>query len=164
MRTLSIILQNFMLLLFFTCHLAVAETETLPHSEKKIKKDELRTQVLTAELMIKTEKSWDGVLLPHYPSQQPEITVLRLTVPPKTRLPVHKHPLINIAYLTKGELTFFLEDDSKSITLKPGDVDIEVVKTWNYGVNNGDTPAELIAIYLGTKAIPLSINKYENNP
>ncbi len=52
----------------------------------------------------KTVSSWDGGILPAFPEGQPEITILRITVPPGVSLPEHKHPVINAGVLLRGEL------------------------------------------------------------
>ena len=47
------------------------------------------------EELAKTGSSWDGTALPGYTEGKPEITILRITIPPKQRLPLHYHPVIN---------------------------------------------------------------------
>ncbi|MGA0383237.1 MAG: cupin domain-containing protein, partial [Arenicellales bacterium] len=65
------------------------------------------------EVVTKTTKSWDGAQLPAYPGGQPEVTILRITIPAGVKLPMHKHPVINAGLLLTGELT---------VTTKSGDV------------------------------------------
>ena len=50
---------------------------------------------VTIETLVKDSSQWDGKLLPSYPTTQPEITILRIIIPPKTILPMHIHPVIN---------------------------------------------------------------------
>ena len=47
------------------------------------------------EVLTKTTSSWNGSELPQYPKGQPQITIFRITVPPKSQLPLHEHPVIN---------------------------------------------------------------------
>ncbi|MEF9479960.1 cupin domain-containing protein [Chryseobacterium sp. 1B4] len=54
--------------------------------------------------LLKTTKSWDGTTYPAYPASQPEISVLKIAVPPNSALNWHKHPVINAAYVEKGEI------------------------------------------------------------
>ncbi|WP_299008427.1 cupin domain-containing protein [uncultured Shewanella sp.] len=165
MRTVFIILSSFIYLFFINHHFALAETkETHPstaenHHESNIK---VINQSDYADLLIKTDKSWDGALLPDYSTKEPQITVIRLTIPPKSQLPIHQHPSITVAYLLKGEFTAILEDNSKKIELKAGKVEVEVVNTWHYGINYSDDPAELLIVYIGSKNVPLTINKYND--
>lgn len=108
--------------------------------------------------LAKTQLSWDGTTLPGYPQGTPEITILRITVPAKTQLPLHTHPVINAGVLLTGELTV-VTDDNKTLHLKAGDSIVEVVNRWHYGKNDGDLPAEIIVFYAGTKESPVTIKK-----
>ncbi|MCL1125618.1 cupin domain-containing protein [Shewanella surugensis] len=72
---------------------------------------------------------------------------------------MHKHPVITVAVLLKGEITVYLEDGSQKMKLLPGKVDIEVVNTWHYGINEGTEPAEVIVFYAGVKGTPVMIKK-----
>lgn len=45
--------------------------------------------------LAKTSASWDGMALPNYAKGKPEITILRIQIPPKVQLPLHEHPVIN---------------------------------------------------------------------
>ncbi|PJA31874.1 MAG: hypothetical protein CO187_07065, partial [Zetaproteobacteria bacterium CG_4_9_14_3_um_filter_53_7] len=60
-------------------------------------------KTVTVDLLAKTSSSWDGGVLPCYSTGSPEITILRIIIPPKVRLPMHKHPVINAGVLLKGE-------------------------------------------------------------
>jgi len=110
------------------------------------------------DVLAKTNKSWNDEKLPHYEKGEPEITILKIVIPPHVKLPMHKHPIINAGVLLKGELTVVTEDN-KILHLKAGDAIVEVVNTWHYGKNEGDEPAELIMFYAGIKDIPLTILK-----
>ena len=95
------------------------------------------------DVLAKTSSSWDGSSLPDYPKGKPEITILRVTIPPGVQLAVHKHPVINAGVLLKGELTVVTKDN-KILHLKAGDPIVEVVNKWHYGKNEGHKPAEII--------------------
>ena len=62
------------------------------------------------DVLAKTSLSWNGGTLPDYATGKPEVTILRITIPPKMQLPLHKHPVINAGVLLKGELTVVTED------------------------------------------------------
>src|SRR4030042_7150842 len=47
------------------------------------------------DVLAKTGLSWDGRDLPEYPKGTPEITILRIKIPPGAQLPLHKHTVIN---------------------------------------------------------------------
>jgi quercetin dioxygenase-like cupin family protein len=50
--------------------------------------------------LAKSDRSWDGSTMPSYPKETPEISVLKITIPPHTELPLHKHPIINTKTIT----------------------------------------------------------------
>lgn len=113
------------------------------------------------EELAKTSSSWDGGALPDFPKGQPEITILKITIPPKVRLPLHKHPVINAGLLLSGELTVVIED-KKILYLKAGDSIVEVVNTWHYGINEGHEPAEIVVFYAGIQGAPITIKETIN--
>ena len=102
--------------------------------------------------LLQTSDSWNGDPLPHYPEEKPIITVLKAVIPPKTKLDMHQHGVINAAVVLKGELTVITEKND-TIHLKPNEALSEVVNLWHYGVNNGNTPVELIIFYAGAEGI-----------
>jgi quercetin dioxygenase-like cupin family protein len=110
------------------------------------------------EVLAKSAKMWDGSPLPNYPTQSPEITLLKVTIPAHTQLPMHKHPVINAGYLLSGELTVISEEGAE-LTLKAGDTLIELVDKWHYGKNDGDEDVELIVFYAGSKESPITVKK-----
>lgn len=110
------------------------------------------------EVLANTGLSWDGSTLPDYAAGKPQITILKITIPPGVQLPEHKHPVINAGVLTKGTLTVVTEENKK-LYMKAGDALVEVVNKWHYGVNEGTEPAEIIVFYAGTPESPTSIKK-----
>ena len=109
-----------------------------------------------ARELVKTTQSWDGKVLPAYPQGQPEVTILRITIPPGTRLDTHSHPVINAGVLISGQLTV-VTTDGKMLYLKAGDPIVEVVNTLHYGINQGDVPAEIIVFYAGTLGTSITV-------
>ena len=112
----------------------------------------------TVDVLAKTGKSWNGTELPNYATGKPEITILRIQIPPKTQLPFHTHPVINAGVLLKGELTVITKK-GEVLHLKAGDPVVEVVNQWHYGINEGDETAEIIVFYAGVQNSPITINK-----
>ena len=113
---------------------------------------------IVSTVLAKGGSSWDETPLPMYPAGKPEITILRITIPPGSALPVHQHPVINAGVLISGELTVVTEDN-KTKQLKAGDALIEVVKKWHYGKNSGKVPAVILVFYAGTKDTPVTVRK-----
>jgi len=58
-----------------------------------------------------------------------------------------------------GNLTVITEHE-KTLQLKAGDALIEVVNTWHYGKNSGDTPVEIIVFYAGVEGKPVTHLKH----
>ncbi|MFA5068713.1 MAG: cupin domain-containing protein [Candidatus Omnitrophota bacterium] len=116
---------------------------------------EIAAETVTEELA-KAQTSWDGSPLPPYPNGAPEITILRIIIPQGTRLPLHKHPVINAGVMIRGELTVITEN-SKVLHLKEGSAIVETVDRWHYGQNNGDGPAEIIVFYAGARGTPIKV-------
>mgnify|MGYP000202670837 CR=1 FL=1 len=110
------------------------------------------------EVLSKTTKTWDGTLLPNYPKGQPEITILKVVIPPNTKLAVHKHPVINAGVLIKGELTVTTKDN-KVLNMKEGEALTEVVNTWHHGENRTNKPVEILVFYAGVVGIPITVKK-----
>lgn len=111
---------------------------------------------LVKKQLTKTTQSWDENLLPAYPQGQPEVTILRLTIPPGARLENHQHPIINAGVVISGELTV-LAESGKVLYLKSGDPIVELVNTTHYGINQGKEPVDLIVFYAGIKDQPISV-------
>ena len=110
------------------------------------------------DLLAKTSLSWDGSPLPYYSKGTPEITILRIKIPPGVQLSLHKHPVINVGILLNGELTVVTEDNS-TLYLKAGESIVEVVNKWHYGKNEGNETAEIIVFYAGAFDTPITVKK-----
>jgi quercetin dioxygenase-like cupin family protein len=113
---------------------------------------------VAVDVLTKTGSSWDGELLPDYPTGRPEITIMRIKIPAGTQLPLHKHPVISAGVLLSGELTVVTEDN-RTLHLKAGDSIVEVVDKWHYGKNEGNEPAEILVFYAGSPDTPISVKK-----
>ena len=113
---------------------------------------------IEAITLAETSKSWNGDVLPRYPEGKPKITVLKITIPPHSKLNIHKHLVINAGVLTKGELTV-VDEQNNTLNLKAGDALVELVNAYHYGENKGNTPAEIIVFYAGTEGVPITVTK-----
>ena len=110
--------------------------------------EEANNASIVVKELVRSSKSWDGKLLPPYPQGQPEITILRISIPAGARLETHSHPVINAGVLISGQLTVETTD-GKILHLKAGDPIVEVVNTLHYGINEGTVPAEIVVFYAG---------------
>lgn len=113
---------------------------------------------IQTDILAKSGLSWDGSRLPDYPKGSPELTILRIKIPPGALLPLHKHTAINAGVLLSGELTVVTED-SKTLNLKTGDSIVEVVNKWHYGKNEGNKTAEILVFYAGVIDVPITVKE-----
>ena len=112
----------------------------------------------TSETVIQTNAHWNGQPIKPIMIKNPKITMLRITIPVGEKLAMHKHPILNIGYLTKGELTV-RSDKGEVLVMKPGDPIVELVDRWHYGESTGTEDAEIVVTYVGEKEDDLSIIK-----
>ena len=110
------------------------------------------------DVLLKTTQTWDNAAYKKLKIKKPEVTVLKIIINVNEELPMHKHDLVNIAYVKKGTLTV-VTDNNKEITLHEGEVLPELIGKYHYGKNTGNEPVELIVFYIGEKGTPLSVNK-----
>jgi quercetin dioxygenase-like cupin family protein len=140
--------------LILLLHSGCATVQGSPEASKGIADE--RSPVVKE--LVKSTQSWNGELLPAYPQGQPEITILRISIPAGTRLDTHSHPVINAGVLISGQLTV-VTADGKTLYLKAGDPIVEVVNTLHYGINQGKVPAEIIVFYAGAVGTPITVVK-----
>ena len=117
-----------------------------------------KTHSTHSETVIQTDMHWNKQAIKPIHIEHPQITILRITLPAGEKLAMHKHPILNIGYLTKGELTVRSESGDV-LVLKSGDPIVELVDAWHYGENTGTEEAEIVVMYVGEKEDKLSIIK-----
>ncbi len=111
---------------------------------------------VTVRTLVQSTRSWNGTPLPAYPSGQPEVTVLHITIPPGVALHMHQHPVINAGMLIRGRL-LVTSAAGASVQLQAGQGLIEMVNQPHYGTNNGTEPAEIVVVYAGVKGQPITV-------
>ncbi len=76
---------------------------------------------VTVRTLVQSSQAWNGPPpLPAYPSGQPEVTVLHITIPPGEKLPLHQHPVINAGLKTRGQL-LVTSSSGATVQLKAGE-------------------------------------------
>lgn len=130
--------------ILLSCDSSSSDPQTSEYSDK-----------IESVTLLKATKSWDGTLYGSYPGGQPEISVLKIAVPPHSALDWHKHPVINAAYIEKGEIQIERKEDGKTQWVKKGQVLPEMVNIAHRG-KTGDKGATLIVFYSGSTDLPLS--------
>ena len=104
----------------------------------------------TSEILQKSQNSWNNTPIKQMNLIEPEVTVVRIQITRGEKLPLHQHPILNVGYLTKGELTVHTQTGDV-LVLKAGEPIIEVIDTWHYGESTGDEDAEIVVVYVGNK-------------
>lgn len=110
---------------------------------------------VTSETLMKTSFSWDGSPYVSYPQGRPEISVLKITVPPRTELDWHTHPIPNVGYVLSGYITVEKLSDGSQKTICTGDTLPETVESPHRGFT-GEESVTLIVFYAGAQGLPLS--------
>ncbi|MDN3693977.1 cupin domain-containing protein [Chryseobacterium tructae] len=122
------------------------------NSSNKEQESTIKAERIT---LLNTTKSWDGTPYPNYPQTKPEISVLKISIPPHQQLDWHKHPVINVAYVAKGEVLLEKKDDGKKIWVREGEAVPETVNLVHKG-QTGDKGVTLIVFYAGTPGVPIT--------
>lgn len=112
------------------------------------------------EILLKTTTTWDNSNFNGMNIKKPEVTVLKITINVGESLPMHKHDLLNIAYVKQGTLTV-TTDTGEEVTVSEGECLPEVIGKYHYGKNTGDNPVELVVFYVGEEDTPLT-QQYNN--
>ena len=117
-----------------------------------------REPQIVVQQILQTSQSWDGINYQSYPSGQPQLTVLRITIPPNTVLHWHHHPVISVGYVLSGHLTIEKGDSGERTIVRPGQAVAETVQTTHRGFTT-DEPVELVVFYAGQIGLPITINE-----
>jgi quercetin dioxygenase-like cupin family protein len=108
------------------------------------------------EILLQTTQSWNGKRYTHYPSGQPQLTTLKVTLAAHTSLPWHYHPIPNAVYVLSGTLTLRDRASGKTLVVHQGQAVAESVNDVHRG-EAGDEPAVLLITYAGTPGVPTSV-------
>ena len=73
------------------------------------------------EILLQTTRSWNGKPYAHYPTGQPQLTTIRMTIAPHTALQWHTHPFPNSVYVLSGTLTLHDKASGKTQVVHQGD-------------------------------------------
>src|SRR5277367_956689 len=106
--------------------------------------------------VLQTTRSWDGNKYSRYVTGQPQITILKISIPPNTALDWHEHPMISAAYVVSGQITLEIRGTRKRKTFSAGQALAESVATVHRGYTTNQ-PVDLVVFYAGAVGLPLSI-------
>ena len=108
------------------------------------------------KILLQTAESWNGKPYTHYPTGQPQLTTIQMTIAPHTALPWHTHPFPNSVYVLSGTLTLRDKASGKTQVVHKGQAVGESVDDIHRG-ESGDEPTVLLITYAGTPGVPTSI-------
>jgi quercetin dioxygenase-like cupin family protein len=83
----------------------------------------------------------------------PEVLATTIDFAPGTRTIEHKHHYPHYAYVEAGTLTIVNTQTGKRYVVRSGDFFLEMLDTWHYGINAGQTPVRLLVIDLLPKGV-----------
>jgi quercetin dioxygenase-like cupin family protein len=106
-----------------------------------------------ADILAKSTTSWNGKRYTAFPKGQPEMRVIKMTVPANTALPWHTHPFPNAGYVLEGQLTIEDKASGAKHTFRKGQAFTESVDDVHRGVS-GPTPAVVVITYAITPGVP----------
>ena len=115
-----------------TCRMLLIATLVLVLFEKAMAAEDDQSAV-RSETLLRSSSSWDDEPYKSYPPGQPELSVLKITLQPHTRLEWHSHPIPSAAYIVAGELSVERKKDGKKQHFVAGQAVSETVDTFHRG-------------------------------
>ena len=117
---------------------------------------------VTVKTLITTTKTDIGQPLV-LPKQDPELIVSTYDIAPGAKLARHEHPFSRYAYVLQGDIAVQFDDGSQK-RYHAGDVIVEAVNTWHFGMNVGTQPVRLLVIDLVEAGKPATVLAKEPAP
>ncbi len=108
------------------------------------------------DVLLQAERAWNGTAYGRYPAGRPQLVVLKLTIPARTSLPWHTHPVPNAAYVLSGQITVQDRKNGSSHTFRAGQAFAEMVNEVHRGVT-GTNPVVLLVTYSASPGTPTSL-------
>jgi quercetin dioxygenase-like cupin family protein len=108
--------------------------------------------------VLKTDVTTIGQKFIYPNSNNDEVSVMKVTIPPGKETGWHKHSFPVFAYVLKGTLTVEI-DKKETMQFTEGASFAEVINTYHNGKNIGTQDVSLIAFFLGEKGQPLSVKQ-----
>ena len=115
---------------------------------------------IKATELLRTSQTWDGVALPAYPTEHPELRATRMEFPIGSKTGWHHHTVINYGIVEQGELTIVCQDGNER-TFHEGEALVEVVGTIHRGENRGRKPVILNMFYVSSPGMEITIQHPE---
>jgi quercetin dioxygenase-like cupin family protein len=113
-----------------------------------------RQSDIKSEALLHSNSAWNGVPYRAYSKGVVELSVLRITIPPPSKMKWHTHPMLNAAHIASGEITIEQRGGNKKRHFVAGKAP-ETVNTLHRGIT-GEQPVVLVVFYAGEKGMPLA--------
>jgi len=110
---------------------------------------------INAVEVMRSSQAWNGDVIKAYPTGEPELTVMRLSLPAHKSLPWHTHPMPNAAFILSGTLIVEDKESGEQHSFHAGEALNETVNSAHRGYTL-DEPAELVITYAGVKGQELT--------
>lgn len=117
--------------------------------------DDVMAQMAQVDVLTKATHSWNGSTLPSYAAGQPEISIVRVTLPEGAALPLHEHPYATAGVLLQGTITV-RTPSGVAQQFTAGDGVIELVNQPHAGANTGTGDAVILVVYAGIEGQPVT--------
>lgn len=131
---------------------------SLPLASARAEESEYKKEVQVTQILKSTTTTL-GQPLDFSKLTQPEVTGLKVVIPPGKETGWHKHPSPGYGYVLEGVLTLEVEGNRKFV-FKPGSAFVEVVNTLHNGKNLGDEPLTILVFFTGEAGKPFTIRDH----
>ncbi|HEY9667557.1 MAG TPA: cupin domain-containing protein [Coleofasciculaceae cyanobacterium] len=88
--------------------------------------------------------------------KKPEVTAVKVEIPPGKETGWHKHPYPVYAYVLRGTLTLEIEGN-KQLKFEPGSALFEVINTLHNGKNLGKEPVTILVFFTAEAGQPYTV-------
>ena len=102
------------------------------------------SEVIVKELAVATTTASGQPI--RLPAGDARIVLSTYMIPAGAKLPVHKHPHSRLALVQEGTIAVTNVDTNQTQHYGPGDMVVESVDQWHFGVNTGSSPVRLLVL------------------
>lgn len=106
--------------------------------------------------LLRTTTDAAGQPLVYPQTDQPQITAVKVEIPPGAQTGWHKHPYPCVAYVLSGSLSVEMEG-GKTHEISAGQALTESVNVLHNGKNIGTEPVKLVMFVMGAKDKPFTV-------
>jgi len=106
--------------------------------------------------ILKTSVTASGEKIAYPKTNSPQVTAVKVVIPPGAETGWHEHPYPCYAYILSGTLTVEIRGQKPRV-LHPGDALVETVNTLHNGTNKGREPVRLVMFVTGETGKPFTI-------